>query len=90
VVAGIVGSFEVKEFTVVGRHVNLASRVEGLTRTHGVDILITEAVRADLDPSIAVEEQPAVSVKGVQEPITTYAVPHDGSGPGGAGPGADR
>jgi adenylate cyclase len=86
VVAGIVGSFEVKEFTVVGRHVNLASRVEGLTRTHGVDILITEAVRADLDPSIAVEEQPAVSVKGVQEPITTYAVPHDG--PGGAAPGA--
>jgi adenylate cyclase len=75
VVAGIVGSFEVKEFTVVGRHVNLASRVEGLTRTHDESILITEAVRDDLDPSIAVTEQPPASVKGVEAPITTYAVP---------------
>ena len=77
VVAGIVGSFEVKEFTVVGRHVNLASRVEGLTRFHEADILITEAVREDLAPSVTVTEQPPASVKGVQAPITTYAVPID-------------
>jgi adenylate cyclase len=75
VVSGIVGSFEVKEFTVVGRHVNLASRVEGLTREHGVDILITDAVKEDLDPSIDLEEQPPTPVKGVQQPVTTYAVP---------------
>lgn len=74
VVAGIVGSFEVKEFTVVGRHVNLASRVENLTRTHGEDILITEAVKERLDPSFALDEQPPTSVKGVQAPVTTYAV----------------
>lgn len=74
VVAGIVGSFEVKEFTVVGRHVNIASRVEGLTRTHGEDILITEAVKEHLDPAIILEEQPPKSVKGVQVPVTTYAV----------------
>jgi adenylate cyclase len=77
VVAGIVGGFEMKEFTVVGRHVNLASRVEELTREHGVDILITDAVRDDLDPSIAVDEQPARAVKGVQEPVVTYAVRPD-------------
>ena len=79
VVAGIVGSFEVKEFTVVGRPVNLASRVEGLTREHGVDILITDAVRDDLDPSIPLVKQPARPVKGVQEPVVTYAV-HPGAG----------
>lgn len=74
VVAGIVGSFEVKEFTVVGRHVNLSSRVEELTREHGVGVLITEAVREELDPAIPLEEQPPTSVKGVQEPVVTYAV----------------
>lgn len=74
VVAGIVGSFEVKEFTVVGRHVNLASRVEGLTRTHGADVLITEAVKEDLDPSISLEEQSPASVKGVEGVVHTYAV----------------
>jgi class 3 adenylate cyclase len=79
VVAGIVGSFEVKEFTVVGRHVNLASRVEGLTREHGVDILITDAVREELDPSIALERQPAKPVKGVKEPVATYSVQEEGT-----------
>ena len=74
VVAGIVGSFEVKEFTVVGRTVNLASRVEGLTREHGVDVLITEAVKEELDPSIELAEKPPRPVKGVQEPVVTYAV----------------
>jgi len=78
VVAGIVGSFEVKEFTVVGRHVNLASRVEGLTRTHGTDILITRAVKEDLDPEIGLEEHPPVQVKGVQKPVVTYEVRREG------------
>lgn len=74
VVAGIVGSFEVKEFTVVGRHVNLASRIEELTRSRDADILITEAVKENLAPSIAVEAQPPASLKGVPDPVTTYAV----------------
>ena len=74
VVAGIVGSFEVKEFTVVGRHVNLAARVEELTRRHGTDILITDAVKDDLDPSISLTEQPPEPVKGVRQPVITYAV----------------
>jgi class 3 adenylate cyclase len=34
------------EYAFVGRTVNLAARVQALTRTHQVDILVTEALRA--------------------------------------------
>ena len=45
-IAGVIGSPELMEFTVIGSTVNVASRVERLTRAHDADILVTEAVRA--------------------------------------------
>jgi adenylate cyclase len=73
-VAGVIGSHELLEFTVIGPTINLASRVERLTRVHGADILITGAVRAGLDPRFALAELPATRVRGVSEPVVTYAV----------------
>lgn len=75
VVAGIMGSLEVKEFTVIGRHVNLAARIEELTRTHNADILISSTVKNDLAPSIATSERPPCRVEGMAEPVRTHAVP---------------
>ena len=75
VVAGIMGSLEVKEFTVIGRHVNLAARIEELTRTHDADILISNTVKNDLAPSIVTEERPPCRVNGMAEPVLTHAVP---------------
>jgi adenylate cyclase len=74
VVAAVVGSDEMMEFTVMGDAVNVAARVEALTRTHGVDILVTEAVRAKLDPRFAVRAMAPATVKGKSEPIITFAV----------------
>jgi len=74
VVAGVIGTAGLVEYGVVGQTVNLASRVEGLTRVHGVDILVTEAVRSALDHRFRLRPLPAVEVKGVPGPVATFAV----------------
>ncbi|HEX6017763.1 MAG TPA: adenylate/guanylate cyclase domain-containing protein [Burkholderiaceae bacterium] len=72
--AGMIGSRERMEYGFVGRTVNLAARVQALTRTHGVDILVTDAVRQELDPGFRLDAMPAKSVKGIAEPVVTHAV----------------
>jgi class 3 adenylate cyclase len=72
--AGLVGSRERMEYGFVGRTVNLAARVQTLTRTHQVDILVTEALREELDTRFVLRAMPAESVKGIAEPVVTYAV----------------
>jgi class 3 adenylate cyclase len=74
VVAGVMGSAELAEYGVIGSTVNLASRVQDLTRTHGVDVLVTEAVRTALDPRVRLRQMPAVDVKGVSGALPTFAV----------------
>jgi adenylate cyclase len=72
--AGLVGSRERMEYGFVGRTVNVAARVQALTRTHQVDILVTEALCAQLDPRFVLAPMPPETVKGIAEPVVTYAV----------------
>ena len=72
--AGLIGSRERMEFGFVGSTVNIAARVQGLTRVHGVDILVTEDVRAGLEGAFVVEPMPAEHVKGIADPVVTFAV----------------
>jgi class 3 adenylate cyclase len=48
--------------------------MQALTRENGRDILLTESVRAQLDPRFELMPMPAVPVKGIGEPVVTYAV----------------
>ena len=72
--AGLVGSRERMEYAFVGRTVNLAARVQALTRIHQVDILVTDALRTELDARFVLAPMPAELVKGIAEPVVTYAV----------------
>lgn len=73
-VAGVIGSDELMEFTVIGSNVNLAARVERLTRVHDADILVTRQVAEHLDPRFRLRELAATPIRGVGEPVVTLAV----------------
>ncbi len=72
-VAGLVGSRDLMQFAFVGRIVNLAARVQDLTRQYRVDILLTAVVRETLDPRFKLRELPATPVRGVAEPVVIFA-----------------
>jgi adenylate cyclase len=74
VLAGSIGGAERLSYALVGDPVNLASRIQGLTKDFKVDILISEATRKSIDASAAVEELPAVRVKGRAEEVNVYKV----------------
>jgi class 3 adenylate cyclase len=74
VVAGTIGGGGRLDFTVIGDPVNTAARVEAATRQTGDDILITEAVLAQLEHDHGEwEERPRVPLKGKSETIRLYA-----------------
>ncbi len=74
VVAGVMGTGELSKFSVTGDPINLASRVEGLTRVHDVDLLITGEIRSTLDQRFQLRSMPAAFVKGKTEPVATWYV----------------
>jgi adenylate cyclase len=83
-VAALVGSHELREFTLVGRTINVAARVQSLTREHDADILLTEDVKSALDPRFRLRELAPATLKGIAEPVRIWAA--EGFGDGGASP----
>jgi adenylate cyclase len=73
-VAALVGSRDLMQFAFVGRIVNLAARVQDLTRSFQVDILVTRAVKETLAPHFELRELPPTEVRGIVGPVEIFVV----------------
>ena len=74
VLAGNTGSEDRLSYALIGNTVNLASRMQDLTKLFHCDILISEETVKRLQHPFNLKEHPPQQVKGYSRPVTVYQV----------------
>jgi adenylate cyclase len=73
-VVGNIGSPRKMDYTVIGDTVNLASRLQDLTKGYGVSILISGATQARVKHICRLRPLGPVEVRGRRQPVDLYEV----------------
>ncbi len=74
VVAANIGSPQRFSYTMIGKTMNITSRIEGLNKDYKTDILISDVTREGLNRHIEMKPLAPVSVKGISKPLQIYKI----------------
>jgi adenylate cyclase len=72
VTIGNLGSHDFMDYTIIGDSVNIASRLEGLNKVYGTNIILSEYTASRLDERFLLRELDRVRVKGKGQAMAIY------------------